>query len=222
MRRIRQLTLFLPTVTFLPQLPAKAQPVVGFTLPRTGPDDAEPPADARRRQIAHNNSIVINTCTEQQTAPLQALDRGRASLRRLRQFACRRRNAGISSWSSSAGFCTGAGRPCGSRPCGRGARGHIPTPAARPCPPAGAAGSGGRSNCGTGCAVRGARRRLGSPRGGRARPTPDAATATCAASRGGPRRSPRCARISFCAGIGSSSIRGMRGVRGARAPAPAG
>ena len=47
---------------------------------------------------------------------------------------------------------------------------------------------------------------------------PGAAAATCAGFRDGSSRgiSPRWARISFCAGIGSSSIRGMRGARGSR------
>ena len=39
-----------------------------------------------------------------------------AASRRGGQFACRRRNAGMSSWSSSRELCTGACRPSGSRP----------------------------------------------------------------------------------------------------------
>ena len=59
-------------------------------------------------------------------------------------------------------------------------------------------------------------------RGGQARPKPGAGATTGAAS-------PRCsvsaarrARISFCAGNGRSSIRGMRGGASAAAPPPAG
>ena len=39
-----------------------------------------------------------------------------AATRRGGQFACRRRKAGMSSWSSSRELCTGACRPSGSRP----------------------------------------------------------------------------------------------------------
>ena len=79
----------------------------------------------------------------------------------------------------------------------------------------GVCGSGGSRSMVCGVAARGAGGGAASSRrGGQGRPRQGAAAASAGASPDAPPgSSPRCCRISFCAGIGSSSIRGMRGGR---------
>ena len=175
-------------------------------------------------------NIVKIQCLRSTSAGRPSCGRGRIR-RRLAgpdavQFACRRRNAGMSSWSSSLGLCTGACRPCWSRPCGAARLAYSDTGSGRDS--ARRAAPDGRQAARAGCGMFGGLRAAGlrlllvlaaakTDRGEALQ------QATCAASPGcsSCTSSPRRARISFCAGTGSSSIRGMRGARAAAAPAAA-
>ena len=123
----------------------------------------------------------------------------------------------MSSWSSSARLCTGACRPCWSSPSGAGRLAYSETGSGRNSGRGiGRPGSRSVDGCGSGGALRDwAAAPPLRARGGRDPRPRAAATATCVASPGAPPvRSRRAGReISFCAGTGSSSIRGMRSGR---------
>ncbi len=133
----------------------------------------------------------------------------------------------MSSWSSSDELCTGACRPSGSSPwCGRppgvfryrlGRPRLLRRARRRPRLHRARAAAAEPGPCAAAAGWRFAAVHAPPPRAGRhrGRPKRGAGAGPCAASPecSAAGRSPRMTRSSFCAGTGSSSIRGIRGAR---------